>query len=103
MRKVTVTIKVSGGARYLDFCRLEGYKFDPDRNFRFLKGYWVGDFEDLQIGSDSDLDILIVAAGSRGANCSMTVQINGGQELPFDMNKPFNKSGWGFFEEEIKL
>jgi hypothetical protein len=103
MKTVDLTIKIDSNSRRIEFCALEDKDLNPKRHFAFRKGQWQGDFKNFKLNSDDDLDILIIVTGNPNSNSIMTVIIDGVESGQFDLFKPFNRNGYGQFNEEIRV
>lgn len=98
-----VKITIDGRARYIDYVFVEGFKYKPRKFFKIENGNWVSEKKNLPIVDYPNLDIVIVAIGNPGDQCEMTVEINGTKKGPFTMYKPFNRNGYGQFDEDVAL
>ncbi len=103
MPNVNIIITIDSHSRNLEYCLLEARKLDPKTHFRFVKGVWVGYFDDFPIQRDRDLDILIVVSGNPGSNSTMNVIVDKMDKGNYDLFKLFNWNGYGQFNEEIRL
>jgi hypothetical protein len=101
MRTVNIEIKIDSHSMRLDYCQLEGRSLNPGLHFRFKNGEWVGVFNNFPVGEDNDLDILIITVGNPGTDSKMTVSINGIDKGSYNLYKPFNRNGYGQFNQEI--
>ncbi|HAN17922.1 MAG: hypothetical protein A2X13_10590 [Bacteroidetes bacterium GWC2_33_15] len=103
MANVDITIKIDSNSRRIEFCLLEDKNLKPQNHFSFKNGEWVGNFNNFPLGSDNDLDFLIVTIGNPNSNSKMKVIISGIEKGSFNLFKPFNRNGYGQFNQEIRL
>jgi|GEM_PF-2753583 len=103
MPTVNITIIIDSNSRNIEYCLLEGTELEPRNHFRFLRGNWVGQFDDFPIQRDNDLDILILTSGNPGSDSTMNVIINRTDKGTFNLFKRFNWNGYGQFNEEIRI
>lgn len=103
MATINIEIKIDSSSRRLEFCTIEEKNLNPKTQFTFKGGEWVGKFNNFPINSDNDLDILIITTGNPNENSKMTVLINGTEKGIYNLFKPFNRNGYGQFNEQISL
>ncbi len=103
MTKVNIEIKIDSNSLRLEFCLLESKNINPKTHFTFKNGEWIGKFNNFPIDSDNDLDLLILAVGNPNTNSKMTVIVDGNLKGSFNLFKPFNRNGYGQFNQEITL
>jgi len=101
MTKVNIEIRIDSNSLRLEYCLLENRKLNPATHFTFKNGEWVGKFNNFPIDNDNDLDILIIAVGNPNTNSKMKVLINNVEKGNFELFKPFNRNGYGQFNQEI--
>ena len=101
MRTVNMEIKIDSNSIRLDFCQIEGRTLNSASHFKFKNGGWVGVFNNFPVGDDNDLDILIIAVGNPGTDSKMTVSVDGIDKGSYNLYKPFNRNGYGQFNQEI--
>ena len=100
MKKVDLKITIDSNSRRIEYILIENRNY-PNSFFNRENGEWVGEIKDLQIGDDNDLDIIIIVAGNPGLQSEMEVIIDNDSKEKFKMYKPFNRNGYGQFNEEI--
>lgn len=100
MKKVDLKITIDSNSRRIEYILIENRNY-PSSFFNRENGEWVGEIKDLQIGDDNDLDIIIIVAGNPGLQSEMEVIIDNDPKGKFKMYKPFNRNGYGQFNEEI--
>lgn len=103
MTKVNIEIKIDSNSLRLEFCLLESKNLNPKTHFTFKNGEWVGKFNNFPIDNDNDLDLLILAVGNPNTNSKMTVLVDRKLKGSFNLFKPFNRNGYGQFNQEIIL
>lgn len=103
MKKVNIEVKIDSNSLRLEFCLLESKNLNPKTHFTFKNGEWIGKFNNFPIDNDNDLDVLIIAVGNSNTNSKMTVTIDGDDKGSFNLFKPFNRNGYGQFNQEISL
>jgi hypothetical protein len=102
MKKVNIRIIIDGNSRDIDFCRLEKTDIKPLGNFfSFQNDQWIGLFNDFQV--DTFLDILIIVRGNPQIQSRMMVFINDVSNGPYSLFEPFNRNGYGQFNEEVPV
>lgn len=102
MVEVDIVILIDSRSMGIEYCRLEGMSLNPKTHFVFKEGYWRAVFQKFPL-KGGDLDLLIVTYGNPGEQSE--VQVFFGKKLKgkYDMYKPFNKSGYGQFNESIPV
>jgi len=103
MKKATIEIKIESTSHRIDYLLLENKNLNPQTHFRFLNGDWVAKLSDFPIDNDGDLDILIIAIGNPASNSVMSITIDGVFKGTFNLYKPFNKNGYGQFNQAISI
>ncbi|MCX8530865.1 hypothetical protein [Chryseobacterium luquanense] len=103
MKKVTIEIKIESTAHRIDYLLLENKNLNPQTHFRFINGDWVAKLSDFPIDNDYDLDVLIIAIGNPMTTSVMSVTIDGISKGTFKLYKPFNKNGYGQFNQAIPV
>lgn len=103
MANIDLEIKIDSDSIRLEYCLIEGKKLNPENHFAFKNGNWVGRFNNFPIDTDNGLSIFILAAGNPNTNSKMTIAISGNDKGVFSLFKPFNRNGYGQFNQDISL
>lgn len=98
-----VQITINSNSHRIEACYLEDYRFNPHEHFNFVNGAWVGNFPNLPIGPDNDLDILIIVSGNPGQSSVMNVRIDGRSYGNHNTYRPFNSHGYAQFNKSLPL
>ncbi|WP_410007064.1 hypothetical protein [Aequorivita nionensis] len=101
MKKIKLKITIDNQTRRIEYILIEGRKLNPNSFFDFENGEWVAEQDNFPLGSDGDLDILIIVAGNPNEKSKMEVFIEDTKKGEYDLFKPFNKNGYAQFNEEI--
>ncbi len=101
MKKIKLTITISNTTRRIEYIVIEGRKL-PISFFYFKNGEWVAEQENFPVGNDNDIDILIIVAGNHKSQSKMKVYVDNNLKGNYEMYKPFNKNGYGLFNEEVQ-
>lgn len=100
MKKVKLKITISNTTRRIEYIVVEGRKLNPNTFFDFENGEWVAEQDNFPIGNDNDIDVLIIVAGNHKSQSKMNLFVDGNLKGSYEMFKPFNKNGYGQFNEE---
>ena len=103
MHRRHVRIQIDSNSRRIDYFNIEGFNLNPDQYFRFISGRWVADLPNFPIGPDNDLDILTVAVGNPFTNSTMAVEVDNQNKGSYQLFQPFNRNGYGHFNQHIPI
>jgi hypothetical protein len=101
--KRDILLKIDSNSHRIEYCLIEGINLRPDVYFRFVDGSWLAKFKNFPIGVDNDLDILIIVAGNPGTDSVLSVEIGDAKAEEFSLYRPFNKNGYGQFDQHIEV
>ena len=99
-----IVIELDNFVHDVDYCRLETYEFEPDRNsFQFRQGRWIAVHERFPIDADYDLDIIIIVSGNPGTTPNMRVTIDNKEPVELPANYAFRHNGRTIFDYQIPI